>query len=281
MRRLAIGLSIGAIVLILGAVARPYLAWAADIPPTELGAAAATQPVTNSLGMKFVTIPAGEFLMGFAPGEPGYSADQPQRKVRITRAFRMQTTPVTQKQFAVFIKGNTSAYKGDNQPVERVSWLEAVQYCKMLSEKEGKTYRLPTEAEWEYACRAGTTTWYYFGNTISTKLANYDGTFVFGDSVKSVFRGKTTDVGSFPPNPWGLFDMCGNVWQWCSDWDGDYPKGDAVDPTGPADGTQKVMRGGSYNNEPGECRSASRDWYDIDGQRDNRGFRMVMEIEGK
>jgi formylglycine-generating enzyme required for sulfatase activity len=188
---------------------------------------------------------------------------------------------VNQKQFGVLIQDNNSAFKGDNQPVERVSWDEAVEYCKLLSAKEGRKYRLPTEAEWEYACRAGTTTPYYFGSTISTAQANYDGNYVFGNGVKGIYRAKTVPVGSFSPNAWGIYDLCGNVSQWCSDWDDDYPKGDAVDPTGPTEGTQRVMRGGAYDSEPGDCRSASRDWYEPDGKRDSRGFRVLLEADSK
>jgi formylglycine-generating enzyme len=244
----------------------------AVVPPS-------TQPETNSLGMKFVLIPAGEFLMGYAPGEPGWAANEPQHKVRISKAFWFQATEVTQKQFAALIKGNNSAFSGDNQPVERVSWDEAVEYCRLLSVKEGKHYRLPTEAEWEYACRAGTTSPYNLGATISSDQANYDGTYVFGDGKKGVYRAKTVDVASFQPNAWGLYDMHGNVSEWCQDWENDYPMGDAVDPTGPAEGTHRISRGGAYLSEPTDCRSASRDWYVPDGQRDSRGFRVLMEVD--
>jgi formylglycine-generating enzyme required for sulfatase activity len=126
-----------------------------------------------------------------------------------------------------------------------------------LSKKEGQAYRLPTEAEWEYACRAGTTTPFYFGETISTDQANYNGNFPYGKG-KGVDRGKTTPVGSFPANVWGLYDMHGNVWEWCSDWYGEYPTGEVVDPQGPLAGGERVMRGGSFLYQAAAVRSAVR-----------------------
>ena len=121
---------------------------------------------------------------------------------------------------------------------------------------------LPTEAEWEYACRAGTTTPFHFGETISTDQANYDGNFTYGNGKKGVYREKTTPVGSFPANAWGLYDMHGNVWQWCQDWYGDYPQKDVVDPQGPEKGEVRVLRGGSWISDPQYCRSAFRYWFD-------------------
>ena len=129
-----------------------------------------------------------------------------------------------------------------------------------MREKDKKSYRLPTEAEWEYACRAGTTTPFHFGETISTDQANYNGNFTYGNGKKGVYRKKTTPVGSFPANAWGLYDMHGNVWQWCQDWYGDYPQKDVVDPQGPEKGEYRVLRGGSWSNDPRYCRSAYRLW---------------------
>ena len=143
---------------------------------------------------------------------------------------------------------NHSDFKGEkNLPVEQVEWDGCQEFAKKLRDKDKKPYRLPTEAEWEYACRAGTTTPFYFGDTISTDQANYDGNHVYGNGKKGVYREKTTPVGSFPANAWGLHDMHGNVWQWCQDWYGDYPQNDVVDPQGPEKGKLRVLRGGSWN----------------------------------
>jgi formylglycine-generating enzyme required for sulfatase activity len=150
---------------------------------------------------------------------------------------------------------------------------------KKLGKKEKKPYRLPTEAEWEYACRAGTQTPFHFGEIISTDKANYLGDAVYGNGKKGEFRKKTTPVGSFPANAWGLHDMHGNVWQWCQDWYGEYPHKDAVDPQGPAKGTDRVMRGGSWGIYPDHCRSACRyklapTWGD-----DAIGLRVCFNLE--
>jgi formylglycine-generating enzyme required for sulfatase activity len=144
--------------------------------------------------------------------------------------------------------------------VDSASWNDCQEFVKKLTEKDKdkKAYRLPTEAEWEYACRAGTTTPFHFGDTISTEQANYDGNYIFGDGRKGTFREKTTPVGSFPANPWGLHDMHGNVSQWCQDWFVDYPKNDVTDPQGPEQGKLRVLRGGNWSNYPSYCRSAFR-----------------------
>ncbi|MFM5961732.1 MAG: formylglycine-generating enzyme family protein, partial [Dolichospermum sp.] len=160
------------------------------------------------------------------------------------------------------LQPNPSRFEGANRPVEQVSWYEAVEFCARLSRIENKVYRLPTEAEWEYACRAGTTTPFYCGETISTDLANYDGDYTYGDGLKGVDRQQTTGVGSFPSNPFGLYDMHGNVWEWCEDtWHDNY-KNAPTDGTAWADlsDNRKVLRGGSWYLHPVSCRSASRNW---------------------
>src|SRR5204862_2044184 len=133
---------------------------------------------------------------------------------------------VTQEQWKKLLFDSMSRFKGKNMPINTVGWDDCQRYIKKLSEKEGKPYRLPTEAEWEYACRAGTTTPFHFGETISTDQANYDGNHTYGKGSKGVFRQKTTPMGSFPANAWGLRDMHGNAWEWCQDWYGPYPSGD-------------------------------------------------------
>ncbi|MFM6669006.1 MAG: formylglycine-generating enzyme family protein, partial [Dolichospermum sp.] len=175
---------------------------------------------------------------------------------------------------------NPSRFKGAKRPVEQVSWYEAVEFCARLSRIENKVYRLPTEAEWEYACRAGTTTPFYCGETISTDLVNYDGDYTYGDGLKGVDRKETTNVGTFSSNAFGLYDMHGNVWEWCQDdWHENY-----IDA--PIDGTAwtvgielsngiKVLRGGSWYLHPVSCRSASRNWNNAVVDYNNFGFRVV------
>ena len=145
--------------------------------------------------------------------------------------------------------------------------------------EDGKRYRLPTEAEWEYACRAGTTTPFHFGDTISTDQANYDGNHTYGKGKKGVYRQKTTPVGSFPPNAWGLYDMHGNVWEWCQDWFGPYPKGDNIDQKGSEKGEYRVLRGGSWIFFPLRCRSARRYWSAPGRRGHDCGCRLVLCLD--
>src|SRR4029077_17171790 len=155
---------------------------------------------------------------------------------------------VTQEQWQTLMGNNPSLFKGEkNLPVETVSWNDCQKFVKKLREKDKKAYRLPSEAEWEYACRAGTTTAFHFGETISTDQANYNGNFTYGNGKKGTFRDKTTPVGNFPANAWGLHDMHGNVLEWCQDWHDDYPEKDVVDPKGSDEGNQRMLRGGTWN----------------------------------
>jgi len=173
----------------------------------------------KGIKMEFVLIPSGEFIMGSPSNEEGRDRDEgPQHRVRISKGFYMGQTEVTQSQWRSVMSTKPSRFKGNNLPVEQVPWNDAVEFCKKLSQRKGKTYRLPTEAEWEYACRAGTSTPFNTGSTISTSQANYNGNFTYGSGQKGVDRQKTTEVGSFAPNSFGLYDMHGNVWEWCSDW---------------------------------------------------------------
>jgi formylglycine-generating enzyme required for sulfatase activity len=193
----------------------------------------------NSVGMKFVWIRPGHFLMGSPKGEPGRYDNETQHKVTLTKAFYMGVYTVTQEQWKAVVGRVPTPPRGKkNLPAETVSWDDCQEFIKKLRERDKKPYRLPTEAEWEYACRAGTTTPYYFGDSLSARQAN------FGKFMKGASRLSTTPVGSFPPNAWGLYDMHGNVWQWCQDWFGDYPPGDVVDPQGPKAGAERVLRGG-------------------------------------
>lgn len=200
--------------------------------------------------------------MGSPKAEKGHK-DETQHKATLTKGFYMGVYCVTQEEWQAVMGDNPSFFKGEkNLPVEQVSWNDCQEFIKKLREKDKKPYRLPTEAEWEYACRAGTTTAFHFGEAISTNQANYDGNFTFGKGAKKgVNRQKTTPVGKFPANAWGLHDMHGNVGQWCQDWYGRYTKVDDVDPQGATKGPgviYRVHRGGSWFVSPGGCRSACR-----------------------
>jgi len=214
--------------------------------------------IVNSLGMKLAYISPGQFTMGSPVSEKKHDSDEVAHQVKITRAFYLGTTEVTQAQWLAIMGENASPVTGDDLPVVKISWQDAVDFCKKLSKQDGRSYRLPTEAQWEYACRAGTKTPFAMGITMSAEQANYNADFVYGAGTKGANRKKALPVGSFAPNDWGLYDMHGNVGEWCEDWYGDYPQTSAADPIGPASGKLRVVRGGSWNEMPEWCRSAYR-----------------------
>ena len=229
----------------------------------------------HGVQMKLVLIPPGEFVMGSAATEDGRQ-DESQHRVRITRAFYMSATEVTQTQYEAAMGENPSQVVGAARPVERATWDDARGLCKMLSEQWGRVARLPTEAEWEYACRAGTATAFNTGDEIKPSEANCrtPETDLGGD-----YRNKTTPAGHFPPNAWGLHDMHGNVWEWCSDWYVSNPGPPADDPQGPITGGTRVARGGGVANYAWGCRSAARGHLP-EGSRDSSlGLRVVVEVE--
>lgn len=179
-----------------------------------------------SINYRMVYIPPGTFMMGSPSNEPERSSDEKQHKVTLTKGFYMGATEVTQSQWREIMGNNPSSFKGDNLPVEQVSWNDCQEFIRKLNSHEGgNKYRLPTEAEWEYACRAGTATPFYTGDCISTDQANYDGNYPVPGCSKGRYRQTTIEAASFSPNAWGLYDMHGNVWEWCRDWYGDYPSG--------------------------------------------------------
>ena len=297
--------------------------------------------ITNSIGMKLVLIPPGEFKMGSGESAEdtavffirnygmtfltadGFKYEHPQHRVRITKPFYLGTYHVTRGQFRQFVSASgykTDAEKGENpgaygwnpdkkefgfnkdyswrntgfqqtdeHPVVNVSWNDAVAFCKWLSRKEGKTYRLPTEAEREYACRAGTKTRYYSGDdpeSLATvgNVADATAKVKFPNSIWTIWTIKASDgyvftapVGQFNPNAFGLYDMHGNAWQWCSDsYRGDYyGKSPVDDPTGPDTGDNRVLRGGSWNFGPDFARSAARYTYGPGDRADGTGFRIA------
>ena len=235
---------------------------------------------------EFVLIQPGTFMMGSPEDEVGRFDDETLHEVTITKPFYMQTTPVTQKQWKAVMGNNPSYYKGDNLPVERVSWDDCQEFIQRLNQSSDGIYRLPTEAEWEYACRAGTSTPFGIGNGCDLDItqANFDGNYPYGKSVKGEYREQTTPVKSFAPNDWGLYDMHGNVWEWCQDWHGDYLIGAVSDPQGEDLGECRVLRGGSWYYFAKDCRSAIRlnespeYRYPENGYSDI-GFRLVREIK--
>jgi formylglycine-generating enzyme len=235
---------------------------------------------TNSLGMKFAWIPPGTFMMGSPKEEKERQDNETQHKVTLSRGFYLGVHLVTQEQWQAVMGNNPSNFKGEkNLPVEQVSWDDCQEFVKKLREKDKKPYRLPTEAEWEYACRAGTTTPFHFGETISTDQANYDGNDSYGNGKKGEFRKKTKPVGSLPANAWGLHDMHGNVYQWCQDRHDAYPHKDVADPQGPDAGKFRVLRGGSWVGDPHVCRSAFRGRYEPGDRGYICGLRVCFSVE--
>ena len=252
----------------------------------------------NGITLEMVEIPGGDFTMGSPADEKARSEDEgPQRRVEVPGFFigKYQVTQAQWKAVAALdkvnrdLKADPSRFEGDDRPVETVSWYDAVEFCERLSNHTGRKYRLPSEAQWEYACRAGTKTPFHFGEIITSELANYDATRTYGDGPKGKYRQETTPVGSFDvANAFGLYDMHGNVWEWClDDWHDNYEGG-------PTDGSawmsendnlfqaegRSVLRGGSWINYPVSCRSASRSNDDRSAGRvvignDNVGFRVV------
>jgi formylglycine-generating enzyme required for sulfatase activity len=251
----------------------------------------------DGITLEMVAIPGGTFLMGTEDEEierlvkkfdwEGFRGERPQHRVTVS-SFYMGRYPITQSQWKAIaatakididLKTNPSNFKGNELPVERVNWYQATEFCKRLSRETKQEYRLPSEAEWEYACRAGTTTPFYFGETITGELANYNASETYAEEAKGEYRQQTTPVGQFPPNAFGLYDMHGNVWEWCADtwhdnYDGAPTDGSVWIKNG--DDNRSPRRGGSWYNNPVYCRSAFRYFLD---RRDfiviNCGFRVV------
>ncbi|NEO32353.1 MAG: SUMF1/EgtB/PvdO family nonheme iron enzyme [Symploca sp. SIO3C6] len=265
-----------------------------------------TEDLGNGVSLEMISIPGGKFLMGTEDKEiekliqkfnwQRFNREKPEHEVTV-QPFFMGKYPVTQAQWRAIasraylkvereLKPNPAYFQNsqdsDSHPVERVSWYDAVEFCQRLSKQTGRKYRLPSEAEWEYACRALTTTPFHFGETISDKLANYRASSTYASEPKGEYRNQTTQVGKFFPNAFGLYDMHGNVWEWCADdWHGNYKgapnDGTAwVEETNDNDNRYQVMRGGSWSFNPSFCRCASRnDALGRDGINYYFGFRVV------
>ena len=287
---------------------RPFyflVAWLPVFAALTVCRCAATEPketvLTNSLGMQFVAVPAGEFLMG-SPDDDAEADDdeRPRRRVRITRSVRFAKFETTQAEFRAVMgsnpswfcatgggRGEVAGIATDKLPVDMVTWHEAEEFCRKLSalpdeRAAGRTYRLPTEAEWEYACRAGTTTRFATGDALTTAQACIYESPIAGLPTAAKLRPQP--VGSYPANRFGLHDLHGNVWEWCADHyapeaysQGASSQETLTNPTGPEVGTGRVIRGGDYRSPPAMARSANRDFTRATRRDQGNGFRVVFE----
>ena len=253
-----------------------------------------TDHLGNGVTIEMISMTGGSFVMGSPDTEAGRSNDEgPQHNVTVAPFF-MGKYEVTQEQYQAVMGNNPSSFKGAKRPVENVSWNDAVKFCQKLSQKTGKKYRLPSEAEWEYACRAGTKTPFYFGETITPELVNYDGNYPYGAAPKGIYRQETIDVGNFPPNAFGLYDMHGNVWEWCADplhndYQGAPQDGSVWDKNNndnryqdydvlvniKNDSRSRLLRGGSWEDDGDGCRAAYRSLNSPHFRDYSFGFRVV------
>lgn len=225
----------------------------------------------------FRWIEPGTFLMGSPQNEPERHNNETQHEVSLTQGFWLAETTVTQALWKVVMGDNPSRFKGKHLPVEQVSWEDAQRFiANMNGMKPELQMCLPTEAQWEYCCRAGTSTPFYCGEQINSKLVNFDGHHPYNDGRKSAYRQQTVEVKSLPPNAWGLYEMHGNVWEWCQDWYGAYPAQPVVDPQGLATGSTRVLRGGSWFSDGRDCRSAHHINFDPSGRSYYIGFRLAL-----
>jgi len=245
------------------------------------------EPLGQGITLDMVMIPSGTFMMGAPESEKGSRyTERPQHKVSVG-IFFIGKYPITQAQYEAVMGNNPSRFKDEpdspNHPVENVLWEDAVEFCRRLSKRTGKEYRLPSEAEWEYACRSGTTTPFHFGETLDTQVANYDASSIYGRGKEGEYRQKTTPVGYFKfANSFGLFDMHGNVREWCADtWHSNY-KGAPEDGSAwvELNKTSHLLRGGSWYNNPDNCRSAFRDYLNADLRSITFGFRVACLARG-
>ena len=263
--------------------------------------------ITNSIDMKLTLIPPGEFAMGSPWSEPQRHEGEPIHQVTLTKPFVLGVNEVTQQEYELVMSRNPSAFSQTGSekskligidttrfPVESVSWFDAVTFCNKLSVKEkltayyqiegtdvkvlgGRGYRLPTESEWEYACRAGTSSAFHFGESLNGRDANCNGSFPYGGVGRGVFMERPRPIGVYNSNAWGLRDMHGNVLEWCWDWHGTYPSYSVKDPVGPSDGTRRICRGGAWNYHAIHCRSANRHWPPPAVQHPYQGLRVARD----
>ncbi|MCC5876943.1 MAG: formylglycine-generating enzyme family protein [Candidatus Sumerlaeia bacterium] len=235
--------------------------------------------IGSGVHVMLVWIPPGEFVMGSPESEEGrYDRESPQTTVIHSKGFWMSDTPITQAQYSILMDANPSKSRGLSYPVEGVSFQDALEFCEVISRHASVYATLPTEAQWEYAARAGTTTPFHFGDTIHTSQANFHGVFPYGESEKGTFRGSPSSVRIFPANDFGLYDMHGNVHEWCLDHYREYPGGEQVDWFQHVPNAEKtrVIRGGSWQNRPEFIRSAARLFSPEFSRSASLGFRIVV-----
>ena len=234
----------------------------------------------NELGMDFILIQPGTFMMGSPPREQSRDSDETLHSVELTRPYFLQNTLVTQQQWQQVMGTNPSWFKHPDHPVECVSWEDTQDFLTALNRRRQGVYRLPTETEWEYACRAGASTPFSVGNgeDLDAEQANFDGDYPYGRGLRKPSPGTTTAVKSYRPNCWGLYDMHGNVWEWCQDWYGDYPTAPVIDPQGPESGSDKALRGGSWDSQARACRAVRRAYRRPEYRLNCIGFRLLRSL---
>ena len=273
------------IMVAVGSLAAATAAEPKDVDKAKNSPKELTVDLGKGVKLEMVLIPAGEFLMGSPDSDKDADSDEkPQHRVRITKPFYLGKYLVTQEQWEAVMGNNPSDFKGPKNPVEQVSWEDCRRFLRKLNAKSGSAggkFVLPTEAQWEYACRAGSTTRYYFGDDRGQlgKYAWYTELAIGRDGMAHVlkdFRKGTHPVGEKKPNAFGLYDMHGNVWEWCQDWFDDryYAKSPLDDPIGPATGSLRMYRGGGWGNDLWYCRSACRGGGDPKFRQGNQGFRV-------
>jgi formylglycine-generating enzyme required for sulfatase activity len=243
-----------------------------------------TVEVSDGVTMTFVLVPPGTFRTGSPPDEGEHEKDESLHEVTLTEPFDLGKTEVTQAQYQALTGQSPSYFEGADLPVELVTWEEAHDYAAKLTKKQSDNhvYRLPTEAEWEYACRGGRPSSRPFGvgdgRALSSREANFNGDYPYGGADKGPYLHATCRVGSYPANALGLFDMHGNVDEWCADWYGPYPEGDVTNPTGPSEGLGRVVRGGSWISHAGSCRAAVRGRFGPRLRFYDLGFRLARSV---
>jgi sulfatase modifying factor 1 len=238
--------------------------------------------IDPATGFALVALPPGQFVMGSPAGEVGRSADESAHRVTLTRPFYLGQHEVTQDEWRQVLGVDPANHQGCGRcPIERVSFLDVAQFLAAVNERPGGfRYRLPTEAEWEYACRAGTTAAYGTGPALTPADANYDASPGSKTEASALSQGGTVPVESYHPNRWGVFDMEGNVWEWTADWYGPYPPGPVSDPTGPAEGELRVIRGGSFFFDAGSARCAGRYHHRPQDLGFSLGMRLAADRRG-
>ena len=224
-------------------------------------------------------IPAGTFLIGSPETEKARGEDETRHEVTLTQPFLIGKYPVTQAQWRAVMGSNPSYFQGDNLPVEQVSWDDTQSFCWKVYVKTGHPVCLPTEAQWECSCRAGTSTPFYFGQELNGTQANCDGNYPYGTTKKGPYLEETSLVGNYDANAWGLYGMHGNVLEWCLDWYGEYPKDLIKDPKGSNNGEHRVLRGGSWFDNASYCRAGRRYRISPDGRDGSCGFRLLLPLD--